>query len=338
MALFKTNAELALYFPARMTLDMKDIAQTMDRVENDYLTEQVLGTAQYNELLTAYNADSIVPGDRLSLLLHRCRGVVSHLVALHYADLGALQLTSSGFVVATGNDGQAVAAANKVDRLKRELQSAGFSFLDRCLGFLQANIADYPLWGDSPFAKTAQGLLRSTSQFNLVCDIGNSHWFYWRLRPVIQRHQNADGLIALTLCSEALYDELVAQSNAGDSFTAANEKLMLIIRPAIAHLSIAEAVADRAVNKDDRGIWTFQSFTGAAGGGPMAASEERLNAFKEYHTTRAAEFVQALKNKLRQLAAAGQLPLYAASQCYTAYTTTPEAPPADPTRMVGGFI
>lgn len=335
MALFKTNAELALYYPARMTLDMKDIAQTMDRVENDYLTEQVLGAQQYQELVTAYEAESIVPGDRMDLLLHRCRGVVAHMVAYHFAYLGAVQMTSSGFVVSTGADGQGVASDNKVDRLKHELLTAGFSFLDRCLGFLQANVADYPLWEASTYSQRAKGLLRSTAQFQAACDIGNSHWFYWRLRTLIERHQNADGLIAQTLCSSALYDELVAQSNAGDSFSAANAKLIAIIRPAIAHLSIAEAVADRSVNKDERGIWTYSS---SSAGGPIAASEERLRTWQEYHAKRAAEFVEALKNKLRELAAASQLPLYAASPCYTAFVATPEETPADPTRMVGSFI
>lgn len=337
MALFKTNTELKQYYPARMTLDMADIGQTMDRVENDYLTELVLGSQQYQELITAYDAGGIIAGDRLDKLLHRCRGVVAHLVAYHYADLGALQWTSTGFVVATGTNGDGVASVNRIDRFKRELLNAGFSFLDRLLGFLQANISDYPLWESSTFKQRAQGLLRSTSQFQAVCDIGNSHWFYWRLRTTIERNQSEDSLVAKTLCSTDLFNELVTQSNAGDSFSATNAKLMAAIRPAIAHLSIAEAVTDRSIGKDDRGIWTFTTFSGAAGG-PVAAEDRRLDTWQQYHQRRAEEYIDLLHRKLKELAQAGSLPLYASSSCYAADQAEDTTTMPDPTSRVGNFL
>jgi hypothetical protein len=337
MPLFKTNDELKLYFPARMTLNMNDIAQTMDRIENDYLADQVLGSEQYQELVTAYEAEAIVTGDRLDKLLHRCRAVSAHLVAYHYADLGALQWTSTGFVVATGNTGEGAAAVNRIDRFKRELLTAGFSFMDRLLGFLQAGISDYPLWEASPFRLRAQGLLRSTSQFQAVCNIGNSHWFYWQLRTLIERNQDEDSLIANTLCSADLYAELVSQSNAGDTFSAPNAKLIAAIRPAIAHLCIAEGVTDGSIGKDDRGYWTFMSFSGS-GGGPVGATDQRLETWKKYHQARADEYVALLGKKLKALADASQLPLYAASPCYTQDVADETPTPPDPTRMVGNFM
>lgn len=337
MALFKTNAELKPYFPARMTLDMADIAQTQDRVEHDYLTQQVLGEAQYQELLTAYNAEAIVPGDRLDRLMHRCRAVVAHLVAYHYADLGALQWTSTGFVVATGTGGDGVASVNRIDRFKRELLNAGFSFLDRLLGFLQAEIANFPLWADSTFKARAQGLLRSTAQFQAVCDIGNSHWFYWRLRTLIERNQDEDSIVAHILCSQQLYAQLVEESNAGDRFDETNARLVMLLRAVIAHQSIAEAVTDRSIGKDDRGVWTFQSFNGSEGG-PVGATDARLETWQKYHQRRADEFAEVLRRKLKSLADAGRLPLYAASSCYAQQAEETTHKPTDPAGQVGNFL
>lgn len=340
MALFKTNAELANYYPARMTLEMKDIASTMERVEFDYLQQQILGDQQYQELLTAYEADSITdPTSRLGKLLDLSRYVVSHLVAYHFADIGAVQLTSTGFIVATPQDGQGTAATNKVDRLKREVLSAGFSFMDRLLGFLNANSSDYPLWADSVLADRAKGLMRTTQQYNGALDIAGSHWLFWKLRPLIERHQNPDSLIARTLASAELYDELVSQSNAGDNFSNANAQLIRIIRPAIAHLTMAEAVTELSLNKDDRGVWTFQSLSGgSSAGGPVPASDRRLDTWQQYHAKRADEFIQALLAKLRKLAAAAQLPLYAATSEYSAFTSSPTSDERDPSSSVGNFM
>lgn len=335
--LFTTNEELARYIPARMTLDMKDIASTMERVEHDYLREQVLGGAQYQELVTAYEAETITTGDRLDKLLHHSRGALAHLLAYHYADIGAVQWTSTGPVVATGEQGTGAASINRIDRWKRELLTAGFSALDRCLGYLHATAVDFPLWSSTVQAERAKGLVRTTMHFGQAVDIGNSHWFYAKIRPIIERNQDEDSLVAATLCNPALYAEILTQSNAGDTFNAANAQLIKRIRPAIIHISLAEAVTDGSVIRDDRGIWVYQSFSGGGStGGPMGASDARLDSWQTYHRKRGEEYIQALAKLCKRLAAAGDLPLYASSSCYQA---TEEAPPQrDPSARVGGFL
>ncbi len=335
--LFTTNEELAKYIPARMTLDMQDIQGTLERVEFDYLRSQVLGAAQYQELVEAYEAESIASGDRLDKLLHHARGAVAHLLAYHYADIGAVQWTATGPVVATGDTISGAASITRIERWKRELMSAGFSALDRCLGFLQAHVVDYPLWSDTVLSERGRGLVRATGHFGQSVDIGNSHWFYWKLRPIIERNQDEDSLVARTLCSGALYAELVAESNAGDAFSPANAQIMRRVRPAIIHLSMAEAVTDGSVMRDDRGVWTYTTMgSGSTGGGPMGASDKRLDTWQKYHNDRGTEFIQALEKVLHRLAAAGELPLYASSSCYQA--AAEPAPERNPSARVGGFL
>lgn len=339
MALFKTTEELKGFFPARLTLDFADISPTMDRVENDYLVAQVLGEQQYNELHTAYQADAMT--SRLDDLLLACRRPIAELAVYHWASTGSLQVNSAGLVAAgsggSGGTGNNIANLNKIEAFRLERMNAGFSGLDRLLGFLQVRISDFPLWAASVFADYGKGLMRTTAQFHAAVDIANSHWLFWRMRNILPRHQDAESLIANTLCSTDLYDQLVSQSNAGDSWTGTNKQLIDLIRPAIAHLTMAEAVTELSLAKDQRGVWTFTVGSGEAGG-PKPAEESRLGTWQKYHSDRANEFVGALDRKLKKLAAAGLCTLYAASSCYTAHVAGTDVVKRDPTRRVGGFM
>ncbi|MBL8000410.1 MAG: hypothetical protein JNL05_00495 [Flavobacteriales bacterium] len=335
MALFKTTEDLRTVFPARLTLEIDDLLPTLERVEKDYLVEQVLGEQQYNELHVAYQAGTITNGDRLDDLLQKCRVPVAELAVMHYADGGSLQLNSTGLTVASEN----VASINRIERYKHERKLAGFSGLAGLLGFLQARVSDFPLWASSTFAAYGKGLLRTTAQFNHAVYIANDHWLWWRMRHIQDRHQDADSRIAATLCSPDLYNELVTQSNAGDAFSAANKKLMAFVRPAIAHLTIAEAVTELALQKDERGVWSWVQLSAAdVAAGPAPASAKMLDAWQEYHTKRANEFIEGLGKKLLELAKAGDLPLYAASTCYAERTAADQPTKPDPTRRVGNFI
>lgn len=337
MALFKTTEELAVFFPARLTLDFADIAPTMDRVENDYLVAQVLGEQQYNELHTAYQTDAMT--SRLDDLLLACRRPIAELAIYHWASTGSLQVTSGGLVAAgTANSGgNNIANLSRIEAFRLERMNAGFSGLDRLLGFLQARIADFPLWAASVFASYGTGLMRTTAQFHAAVDIANSHWLFWRMRNILPRHQDAESLIANTLCSTDLYDQLVSESNAGDAWTGTNKQIIDLIRPAIAHLAMAEAVTELSLAKDQRGVWTFTVGSSEASG-PKPAEESRLGTWQQYHRDRGNEFVGALDRKLKKLAAAGQCALYAASTCYTTYAAGTDVVPRDTTRRAGGFM
>lgn len=335
MALFQTNNELKDFFPARLTLDIADILPTMDRVENDYLVAQVLGEQQYNELHNAYQADAMT--SRLDDLMVACRRPVAELAVYHWASTGSLQVTSGGLVAAASSGGNNIANLSKIEAFRAERMSAGFSGLDRLLGFLQARIADFPLWAASVFASYGTGLLRTTAQFNAAVDISNSHWLFWKMRTIMVRHQDADSLIANTLCSSDLFAQLVTQSNAGDAWTGTNKQLIDLIRPAVAYLTLAEAVTELSLSKDARGVWTFSVGSGEVSG-PNPASDGRLDTWQKYHRDRAAEYVQALDKKLKALAAAGQCALYAASSCYTAHVAGTDVVKRDTTRLAGGFM
>ena len=313
MALFKTTSDLVGNYPARMTVEIEDLLPLLEQVEKDYLVEQVLGVQQYQELHNAYQADAITSGSRLDDLLAMCRKPVANLAVMHYADTGSLQLGSTGLSVASEN----VASINRIERFKAEQLGSGFSGLSGLLGFLQARVSDFPLWAASEFASYGKGLVRTTAQFHNAVFIGNSHWLWWRMRHIMERNQDANSRVAATLCNPALYDELVSQSNAGDTFSASNKKLMALIRPAIAHMTIAEAVTELSLNKDHRGVWTFSSLSSAeVSGGPVAATDKRLDAWMEYHVKQADQYIDGLQRKLLELAKAGTLPLYAASTCY----------------------
>ncbi|HRD54741.1 MAG TPA: hypothetical protein PKY96_19055, partial [Flavobacteriales bacterium] len=59
MALFKTTEDLRDYYPARMTFLIDDLLPVLNEVEQEYLSEQVLGAAEYESLEAAFQDDAM---------------------------------------------------------------------------------------------------------------------------------------------------------------------------------------------------------------------------------------------------------------------------------------
>lgn len=333
MPLFKTTEELKEHYPARVTFSIEDLLPTIKRVEEEYLVEQVLGEAQYAELFSAYDADSMTAEQ--SALLEKVRPAIANLAIYHFTGLANVEFTAGGLV--TGQtDVKRPASEWRTRDLERAVQSAGFRALDTTLGWLQARAADYPTWASSLQATTyRKGFVRSASSFQEAVFIGNSGYLFLRMLPTLRRIE--DGAVLDTLCSTALRDDLLAKVNAG-TLSTDEKKLVDLVRNATAHHTMADCIVELSLGIDDRGIWTFNSLTGGqTSGGPTAASDARLNNRIDHHRKLGNHFLAKLQSTLQAQAVADSGHLYRASACYVPPTTEP-ADRFQTDSPVGGFL
>lgn len=332
MALFKTTAELKGYYPARLTFDILDLMPVIEQVEQEYLVEQVLGEAQYNELETAYQAGALSPEQ--SALMDKCRPAVANLSIYHFTGIGNVEFTTAGLSVGS-TDKKAPAAEWRTRDLERAVLRMGYRGLDVLIGFLTANASDYPTWSASEQAQVLHsGFVRSTQTFSGRAAIGNSGYLFRRVLPALRRVE--DGAVQDTLCSTALRDELTTAITAG-TLSASQRTLVLLCQGAAAHLAMADSIVELSLGVDERGIWTFASLVGGStSSGQQPAADSRLQQLIDHHRRMGNGYLDKLRKELVAQAAAGSCPLYAASTCYAAATAEVSAP--ENNGPVGGFM
>lgn len=339
MPLFTTTEELKEHYPARVTFDMDDLAPTLAAVEQEYLVEMVLGQAQYDALVAAYNAsiaNSPTPLTSAMLnLLERCRPAIANLAIYHFTGFGNVEFSAGGLVVGQ-SDVKRPAAEWRTRDLERAALRAGYRALDVLLAYLQANAATYTPWNTSEQATALRaGFIRSTKDFDQVVRIGNSGYLMTRLLPTVRRVE--EGAVLDTLCSTTYRDSLLTKLTAAT--LSANEKLVVeLCKRATAHLAMADGIVELSLGMDERGVWTFSSLLGGqTSGGPQTASEARLQQRIDHHRNLGNGFLEKLRAELQRQAEADSNHPYRASTCYVDPTedTTERFDTSGP---VGGFM
>lgn len=333
MPLFKTTEELKEHYPARVTFDIDDLLPTIKSVEQEYLVEQVLGDAQYTELQSAYDADTL--SAEQTALLEQLRPAIANLAVYHFTGLANVEFTAGGLVTGQ-SEHKRPASEWRTRDLERAVLRMGYRALDTTLGWLQARASDYPTWSGSLQAtKYREGFVRSATQFQESVFIGNSGYLFLRMLPTLRRIEK--GAIKDTLCSTTLRDDLLTKLTAGTLSTDEAYQVELV-RNAAAHLTMADCVVELSLGVDERGIWTFNSLLGGqTSGGSTAANEARLNNRIDHHRKLANGFLTKLKSVLQAAAEADENHPYRTSPCYVP-PTTEQDPQFQTDSPVGGFM
>lgn len=333
MALFTTTDELKQFYPARVTFDIADLLPTIKAVEREYLRDQVLGEGQLNELQEAYTADTLTAAQEE--LLEMVRTAVANLAIYQYTGFGNVELSASG-LVAGQTEHKRPAAEWRTRDLERAALRAGYRGLDDTLGYLQAHRSDFPTWVSSEQCTALDtGWLRSTRDFGRFVQIGNSGYLYTRMLPVVRRIESE--VVAKTICSEDLRTDLLEKLTDG-TLDATEKQLVHLAQMATAHLTMADCVVELSLGMDDRGVWTWNSLLGGStSGGPMAASDERLNQRITHHQNLGNGALKKLQEQLQALAEADENHPYRASACYVAPTEEPKNR-YNTDSPVGGFM
>lgn len=335
MALFKTTEELRDFYPARMTFAIEDLKPVLHEVEQEYLAEQVLGQDQYEELHEAYQDDTM-SGEEEALLA-KCRPAIVGLALHRYTGEANVEFTSGGLAVTGGSESSRQPASEWRTRdFERKQLRSGMRGLDVLVNFLLENAVDYPSYSDSEqYAQLTNGFVRTTATFNGFVNIGMSGYLFARMKPTVRRiEKNA---VQDTLCSTDLRDDLLTKINA-NTLSSDEADLVELIQRATVHLAMADSVVELSLQMDERGIFTIEGMLGGqTSTGPKSASDARLQQRIDHHRNLGNGYLKKLRDSLQALAAAGNLALYAASDCYVDPSTTPN-PQFQTDGPVGGFL
>lgn len=312
MALFNTTEELRAYSPARMTFSIEDLKPVLNEVELEYLSEQVLGPAEYESLEAAYQDDAL-DADQTALLA-KCRPAIVGLALHRYTGEANVEFTSGGLAVTGNSDKRAPASEWRTRDFERKQLRSGMRGLDVLVNFLLQQAEVYNGYvASEQYAALVAGFTRTTGTFNQYVNIGNSGYLFQRMKPTITRIE--EGPVQATLCSTALRDDLLTKLTE-DTLSADEKKLVLLVQQSTAHLAMADSVVELSLQMGPDGIFTIEGLLA----GQTSATDARLQQRITHHRNVGNGYLEALRIEMQRQAEADANHLYRASTCYVAPT------------------
>ena len=191
----------------------------------------------------------------------------------------------------------------RVQNLKENWIRRANTSLDRVLKFLDEHKGDYP--GFDP--QDADLFIRGTLEFNSEVDIRESRRVFVSLKPIIRSVEKK--YIRPTLSAE-LFDELKEAWQLDEALTTAQLNLLDLIRPALAHLTIARALIEISIDVLDWGIFDTAGNTFANVSSKQASNKDRIAIMAEANQRDGEAELKALQQFLDETASDDVYPAY----------------------------
>ena len=284
----------------------------IDEAQETFI-KPVLGNALYDQLQGIMAIDPVPADDgtaegKLAELL----GMIRKPLALYALWLGAdefgVSISSQGIqVIETPT--HKTAPQYRVQNLKENWIRRANTALDLVLKFLDEHKEDYP--GFDP--QDADLFIRGTLEFNSEVDIRESRRVFVSLKPVIRSVEKK--YIRPTLSAE-LFDELKKAWQSDEPLTTAQLNLLDLIRPALAHLTMARALIEISIDVLDWGIFDTAGNTFANVSSKQASNKERIGIMAEANQRDGEAELKALQQFLDETASDDVYPAYFHSSRY----------------------
>jgi hypothetical protein len=310
--LITTLDELKAYLPASLTFNIADLKPYIKRAEERFIIP-FLSKAQYDDLHAAYMASiATVPvalSSDDSALLDKVRAPLANFAFFLYVPFAQVQFDSSGVRVSV-TENQKPANKDQIEKLIESFSNGGYEGTDQLLDFLEENKATYTLWAaSSSYTEFKELFINTTDQFGesvfISPSTGNSRRTFLSLRPVMKKIED---FFIKPVTGKELFDQIKTQIASG-TISANNQTLLDMIRPAVANLTIAKAIANNSVVLTEQGISVYNHSEGfdAAGAGP-------LSLLKNQSAEDGQTYVKQLRDYL--YANVSTYPLFEASSAY----------------------
>lgn len=249
-AFFNTIDELKDYFPAWDSFNFRDIEPVIELAEQRYILP-ILGKQEFLNLKTAYDANNSNPASPYKDLLHMVRGPLAEFSFKMHVPRGNVNITSTG-LMQEHQETSKPAFQWAIKDLKESLADSAFDRLDLLYDFLKTNSTDYQDWvSTGNFTERKAYFIQSAEAFTKVCSVvRNSHLNYLNLLGIMQLVEDFN---IVSTIGQDMVDTLKQELNSGN-VSSDNKKLLNLINPAVAWLTLAEALEDLSVKLDDRGL------------------------------------------------------------------------------------
>lgn len=279
--LFKSTTEFREYENISSSLDFNDLKPSIRSIEENTLIP-VLSQEQYDILNNAYTAANSINdlnADQKALL-EKCRFVVAPLALVMWSFGGQLSKSSQGIqIVSTETHKQAFQWQIIEDRQRLRLR--GYQSLDRLLIFLESKKLVYTDWaGSDAYTVFKENFIQTAADFNNYYNINGSRYLFYLLKPFINQVEN--GVVKNTLL-ETLYTSLKTKVKDG-GLTTAEKKLIELLKPAVAGLSLAKAISQLTLQVSEFGITLSSNQDTTTSNNYDPADSKRLNDLKAQAT------------------------------------------------------
>lgn len=259
MAFFKTDiTDLLKYAPVSADLSLDKILPDINYVE-DSIVRPLIGAAQFDDIHTTFNTGT--PTTAENYLIEKIQAAVANLALAYYSDVSQVSISNSGMQRRESTDLK-TPFKYQADNVRSYFVQRGYEACEKLLEFLEENKNTYIIWRDSAaYTIHKDMLINSAKEFSSYYPINDSRISFMAMRHIMKFTEfSIEEVISAELMDE-IRTELLAANLSLD-----NEALLdIYIRPAFAHLVIANALNDLPVAVVDGAvlIYSFKSPTGA---------------------------------------------------------------------------
>jgi len=288
----------------------------IDEAQETFI-KPVLGNVLYDQLRDLMALDPVPPDDGITLEnLAKLLEMVRKPLALYALWLGAdefgVSISSQGIqVIETPT--HKTAPQYRVQNLKENWIRRANTSLDLVLKFLDEHKEDYPGY----VCQDADLFIRTTLEFNSEVDIRESRRVFVSLKPVIRSVENKYIRPAL---SAELFDELKEALQSDEGLAEEQKVLIDMIRPALAHLTMARALMEISIDVLDWGIFDTAGNTFANVSSKQASNKDRISIMAEANQRDGEAELKALQQFLDESATEDLYPAYFHSTRYAGKT------------------
>jgi hypothetical protein len=284
----------------------------IDEAQETFI-KPVLGNVLYDQLQDLMALDPVPPDDgtteaNLVKLVYMIRKPLALYALWLGADEFGVSISSQGIQVIESPTHK-TAPQYRVQNLKENWIRRANTSLDLVLKFLDEHKADYP--GYEPL--DADLFIRGTLEFNSEVDIRESRRVFVSLKPIIRSVEKK--YIRPTLSAE-LFDELKVAWQSDEDLTASQIALLYLIRPALAHLTMARALLEISIDILDWGIFDTAGNTFANVSSKQASNKDRISIMAEANQRDGESELKALQQFLDETASEDVYPAYFHSSRY----------------------
>jgi hypothetical protein len=325
MTLIKTKAELQAAVRSSTGLEIETIAPFLTNSEAEQEVIKILGQQLYDTLVDHYN-DDILSGPEQALLPF-VQKPLANLAIYQFLQFGGMTISDAGVTLSTNRE----QAAFQWQQLKAEraFLKDGYITMESLLSYLEAHKVDFPGWGNgTQYPALKEFFINTALEFQSYVNINRSRRTLTAMAPVMR---NVEAFEIESLLTGTLFNAIKAEILAG-SVSADNQALLSYIKPAVAHLTIAQAASELSMEITPEGAFIYTiTASGASQIQKYAeADPDRLARHKTHHENVGKAYLQKLRAYLNATASSTKYAAYFASTNYEDPTTTSQTYEQDP--------
>jgi len=258
---------------------------------------RVIGQPVYDDALDHY--ESMAVDETLDDLVENIQAPVILYAYYLYSPQANVIVTDSGVQVAW-SDNFRPAQEWQYDKMESSIRDTAHEHVDDLLEFLDDNEDDIASWKNSDAQKFARSLLINNAiQFSQVYDINNSRRMFLELISLINE---SEIIHVLPIVGQTKFDELKSQIETDGVVSAENEALYILIKPALAYITMSEAMLRLSAEIIPSGIFENLVSKSETRKAKDQARIEVLNGVSEWLKKKADIFLSRLQNHVNILA------------------------------------